>query len=100
MSSCQTEISGTSTKSALTEINASTVTAFIFGVLTKEIYTFISEGGLSGEYPLSKSLFVMVLCIMALAALSVPRFLNVEESVEDLKRQQFPAKFLKPSASS
>lgn len=92
MSSYRTENFLTSSKSALTEINTSTVTAFTFGILSKEIYTFISEGGLSGEYPLSKSLFVMVLCILTLAALSIPRFLRVEETLEDLKNHKCPAK--------
>jgi hypothetical protein len=84
MSSKRTE-NFSNNKSSPTAITASSVTAFTFGVLTKEIYTFISEGGLSGDYPLSKSLFVMILCILTLAALSLPRFMDVENAVETLK---------------
>jgi hypothetical protein len=99
MSSKQTEQTATLSKPSLTEINTSTVFAFTAGVLVKEIYTFISEGGLSGDYPLSKSLFVMVLCIITLALLAVPRFLEVESTVEALKKLEI-FKFLETSNSN
>lgn len=74
-------------KSFTFDITASSVTAFTLGILSKEVYTFISEGGLSGDYPLSKSLFVMILCMLTLAVLSIPRFLEMEKTVNVLKRE-------------
>lgn len=86
MSSNQSEKSATPSKPLLTEINTSNIFAFTVGVLVKEIYTFVSEGGLSGDYPLSKSLFVMVLCLIVLALLALPRFMEVENTVEKFKK--------------
>jgi hypothetical protein len=59
-----------------TEKITSYCTCFLLGIITREIVTFVREGGLAGDYPLSKSLFVMIICLLGLLALWIPRLLR------------------------
>jgi hypothetical protein len=55
---------------------ASYLKAFLIGVMCREIYTFISQGGLSGDFPLSRSLFVIIMCMITLALLAFPSMMR------------------------
>ena len=69
----------------VSEFDTSYIIVFIFGVMIKEIHTFISEGGLTGDYPLSKSLFIMFLCMLSLGIMTLIRARKTVEGLERLK---------------
>ncbi len=58
---------------------------FLFGIMSREIYTFIKEGGLNGQFPLSKSLFYMFLCIVGFALLALPHFYKLRKTSQKLE---------------
>jgi hypothetical protein len=64
---------------------------FILGLVLREIYSFILEDGLSGKYPLCKSLFYITMGFASMALLFVPtvrdyvkRLGVVETTVQDV----------------
>jgi hypothetical protein len=51
---------------------------FLFGVIVSQIYKFVKEGGMNGEFPMSECLFYMSVSMLALGLLSVPQLMNIK----------------------
>jgi hypothetical protein len=67
---------------------------FILALVIREFYSFVLEDGLSGKYPLCKSLFYMMILLASMALLFVPtirgyvkRLGVVETTVQDLLKK-------------
>lgn len=60
------------------------LTSFLAGVIFKEIISFIREGGLTSEYPLSRSLFFIILALVMLGLMEVRRLHIMEKTTDKL----------------
>lgn len=72
----------------ITKYDTSYLVTFLLGFLLKEIITFIKEGGLGEDYPLSRSLFYMLLCLVAFGLLAIPQFLKLRAAVLGLQKSR------------
>lgn len=64
------------------EFNIGPTVAFLCGVIAKEIINFVNEGGLTGHYPLSKSLFLMLMATLLLLLLMFQQFKKMKSDME------------------
>jgi len=62
-------------------------TSFLCGVIFKEVISFIREGGLTSEYPLSRSLFFIILALVMLGLLEMRRLHRVEQATDKLSNE-------------
>ncbi len=77
-------------------ITTTNAAVFILGVMCKEVIEFVRNGGLSVEYPLSKSLFFMFLCFLALALMTVPQWKRILEGMSKLEALEDVISKIKP----
>ena len=61
---------------------------FSLGIFLTEMISFIAEGGLNGTFPLSRSLFYMVLALAFLLFLLIPK--ENLEFAQSPRRQNVP----------
>jgi MFS superfamily sulfate permease-like transporter len=73
----------------ITKYDTSYLATFIFGFLLKEILYFIKEGGLGDDYPLSRSLFLMFMCLVSFYLLAIPHFFRLKEEILKIKNLFF-----------
>jgi hypothetical protein len=65
------------------------LTPFLIGFLFKEIVAFISEKGLSGDFPLAKNLFLIIVCLAVLIWLwCSDEIAEIKSHVESLEEKQ------------
>ena len=66
--------------------NTTYISIFLLGIIAKEIFVFIGEGGLNGNYPLCRSLFYMFLAQLAFVLLLLPHANRVNEGISNIQR--------------
>jgi hypothetical protein len=59
-------------------------TSFLCGVIFKEVVSFIRGGGLTSDYPLSRSLFFIILALVMLGLMEVRRLNRLEQTTGSL----------------
>ena len=67
------------------KFNTTYISIFLLGIIAKEIFTFIGEGGLNGNYPLCRCLFYMFLALLAFVLLWLPRANRVNEGIRNIQ---------------
>lgn len=63
------------------------IACFLLGIISKEIVTFVTLGGLGDDYPLSKCLFYMFITTVALILLAVPEAVSTKEKIVKMEKK-------------
>jgi hypothetical protein len=70
----------------ITTVNANTVALFFGGVLLKNAVTYVFEGGLTDDYPMSRCLFYIVAALIGLLLLASPHLFQAQNRLTQVEK--------------